>query len=144
MNDNWYALCISIFKNVTPEQAFGYLEGKFKLRRNFNPFITDEDMVRLMILDKNIKTGEDNSNDTIEVVKEKLTEEVGELLQAFESGDWLSIREETFDVMQTLLRVFKLMLKQGYDIRQLNKRHNKKLVNRGWKSMAILEILIKK
>lgn len=100
--------------------------------------------LKLMVLDKNIKTGEDNSNDTIEVIKEKFIEEVEELLRAFESRDWENIGEETFDVIQTLLRVFKLMLKQGYDIRQLNKRHNKKLVNRGWKSMAILEILIKK
>ncbi|GIM29872.1 hypothetical protein CPJCM30710_25380 [Clostridium polyendosporum] len=100
--------------------------------------------MKLMVLDRNIKTGESNDSDTIEAIKEKFKEEVNELLQAFESRDWISIAEESFDVIQTLLRVFKLMLKEGYDIEQLNKRHNKKLVNRGWMAKTILEVLVKK
>lgn len=28
MNENWYALCVAIVKNVLPEQAFVLLEGQ--------------------------------------------------------------------------------------------------------------------
>jgi hypothetical protein len=50
MDENWSALCISILKNIPPEQAFLLLEGNVQKKRKLNPTITDEDiedMIRL-------------------------------------------------------------------------------------------------
>ena len=98
---------------------------------------------KLMILDKNIITGESNQNDSWESISNKLEEEYKELQQAITEGDRHHISEEVFDLIQVAIRALVILSKEKYDISQLNRRHNKKLVNRGWKEKKIINIFIK-
>lgn len=99
--------------------------------------------LKLMILGKNIITGESNQNDSWERVSNKLEEEYKELQEAITEGDRHHISEEAFDVAQVLVRIFVLLGREKYDLLQLNRRHNKKLVNRGWKESKFINIFIK-
>lgn len=94
---------------------------------------------KLMVLGKNIKTNEDNEKDTYEIVSKKLKEEYEELQEAIQEGDRIHIAEEAFDVIQVVIRLLVLLVKDGYRFEELNKRHNKKLVKRGWKSKSIIK-----
>lgn len=96
------------------------------------------------MLDKNVISGEDNKEDTWYKIKEKLKEEADELLEAIEEGDKLHIAEETFDVIQICIRSLVLLGKEKFDLQQLNRRHNKKLVNRGWKHSKIIRVFLNK
>ena len=53
------------------------------------------------------------------------------------------IAEEIFDLLQVSIRAFVLLTKEKFNIEQLNMRHNKKLINRGWKEKKIINIFIK-
>lgn len=99
--------------------------------------------LRLMILDRNIKTSESNDNDSWEKISNKLEEEYHEVQEAIREADKLHVAEEVFDVLQVCIRALVLLTKDGFDIRQLFNRHNKKLVNRGWKEKKIINIFIK-
>ena len=101
--------------------------------------------LKLMILDRNIKTSENNDNDSWEKISNKLEEE--EYLEVREAirerSDKLHIAEELLDVQQVVIRGLILLAKEGFDINKLFSRHNKKLVNRGWKEKKIINIFIK-
>lgn len=99
--------------------------------------------LKLMILDKNIITGESNQNDSWERVSNKLEEEYKELQEAITEGNRRHISEETFDLIQVAIRALVILAKEKYDLTQLNRRHNKKLVNRGWKESKFINIFIK-
>ena len=100
--------------------------------------------LKLMILDRNIKTTETNENDSWEKISNKLEEEYLEVKEALKNGsDKLHIAEEIFDVIQVCIRALVLLSKEGLNISQLFNRHNKKLVNRGWKEKKIINIFIK-
>lgn len=96
-----------------------------------------------MILDKNLKTSESNDNDSWDKISNKLEEEYQEVQEAIrERSDKLHIAEELLDVQQVVIRGLILLVKEGFDLRQLFNRHNKKLVNRGWKEKKIINIFI--
>ena len=100
--------------------------------------------LKLMILDRNIKTSENNDNDSWEEISNKLEEEYHEVQEAIREGsDKLHIAEELLDVQQVVIRGLILLAKEGFDINKLFSRHNKKLVNRGWKEKKIINIFIK-
>lgn len=100
--------------------------------------------LKLMILDRNIKTLENNDNDSWEEISNKLEEEYHEVQEAIREGsDKLQIAEELIDVIQVAIRGLVLLAKEGFDINKLFSRHNKKLVNRGWKEKKIINIFIK-
>lgn len=100
--------------------------------------------LKLMILDRNIKTLENNDNDSWEKISNKLEEEYHEVQEAIrEASDRLQIAEELIDVIQVAIRGLVLLAKEGFDINKLFSRHNKKLVNRGWKEKKIINIFIK-
>lgn len=96
--------------------------------------------LKFMQLGKNLITREDNEQDTWDKVKTKLQEESKELVEAIEEKNILHILEETFDVAQVLIRVFAILKKNNIDIEQANKRHNRKLVKRGWKHLSIIRV----
>ena len=97
-----------------------------------------------MILDKNLKTSESNDNDSWDKISNKLEEEYQEVQEAIREGsDKLQIAEELIDVIQVAIRGLVLLAKEGFDINKLFSRHNKKLVNRGWKEKKIINIFIK-
>lgn len=99
--------------------------------------------LKLMILDRNIKTSENNDNDSWEKISNKLKEEHIEVQEAILEGDRLHIAEELLDTIQVAIRGLILLAKEGFDISKLFSRHNKKLVNRGWKEKKIINIFIK-
>ena len=100
--------------------------------------------LKLMILDRNIKTLENNDNDSWEKISNKLEEEYHEVQEAIRGdSDRLQIAEELIDVIQVAIRGLVLLAKEGFDINKLFSRHNKKLVNRGWKEKKIINIFIK-
>ena len=99
--------------------------------------------LKLMILDRNIKTSENNDSDSWEKISNKLEEEYQEVQEAIREADREHIAEEIFDVLQVSIRAFVLLTKEKFNIEQLNMRHNKKLVNRGWKEKKIINIFIK-
>ena len=99
--------------------------------------------LRLMILDRNIKTSESNYNDSWEKISNKLEEEYLEVQEAIREADRAHIAEEIFDLLQVSIRALVLLTKEKFNIEQLNMRHNKKLVNRGWKEKKIINIFIK-
>lgn len=51
MNENWCALCVSILKNVTPEQAFQYLEEEPR-NIKYNSTLTELDILDMIELKK--------------------------------------------------------------------------------------------
>lgn len=100
--------------------------------------------LKLMILDRNIKTAETNDNDCWEEISNKLEEEYLEVQEAIrERSDKLHIAEELMDIIQVAIRGLILLAKEGFSITQIFSRHNKKLVNRGWKEKKIINIFIK-
>jgi phosphoribosyl-ATP pyrophosphohydrolase len=99
--------------------------------------------LKLMILDRNINTTETNENDSWEEISNKLKEEHIEAQEAILQGDRLHIAEELLDTIQVAIRGLILLAKEGFDISKLFSRHNKKLVNRGWKEKKIINIFIK-
>lgn len=100
--------------------------------------------LKLMILDRNIKTSESNNNDSWEKISNKLEEEYLEVQEAIrEDYDKLHVAEELIDIIQVAIRGLVLLAKEGFDISKLFSRHNKKLVNRGWKEKKIINIFIK-
>lgn len=100
--------------------------------------------LKLMILDRNVKTAESNDNDSWDKISNKLEEEYQEVQEAIrERSDKLHIAEELIDIIQVAIRGLVLLAKEGFDINKLFSRHNKKLVNRGWKEKKIINIFIK-
>ena len=93
-----------------------------------------------MQLGKNLETKEDNEKDTWDKVKSKLEEEYKELIEAIEEKNFLHIAEEVQDLVQVCIRVFVLLRKENLNLEQLNMRHNRKLVKRGWQHVNIIRI----
>lgn len=96
--------------------------------------------LKLMVLKDNKKTHETNQNDTYSKIQAKLKEEYLELDEAITDGDKVHIAEEVFDLIQVCIRILVLLVKEKFDLEQLSKRHNKKLVNRGWTHSKIVKI----
>lgn len=96
--------------------------------------------LKFMQLGENLETGEDNEKDSLDKIKVKLEEETKELIEALEEKDILHILEESFDVVQVIIRIFALLKKNNVDIEQANKRHNRKLVKRMWKHVNIIRV----
>jgi len=93
-----------------------------------------------MQLGKNLETKEDNTEDAWDEVKFKLEEEYKELIEAIEEKNFLHVTEEVFDLCQVCIRVFVLLKKENLNLEQLNMRHNRKLVKRGWQHVNIIRI----
>ena len=96
--------------------------------------------LKFMQLGKNLETNEDNEKDTWDNVKDKLEEEYKELIEAIEEKKFLHIAEEVQDLVQVCIRVFSLLKRANMDMEQLNMRHNRKLVKRGWQHVNIIRI----
>ncbi|MBU3102956.1 MazG nucleotide pyrophosphohydrolase domain-containing protein [Clostridium gasigenes] len=96
--------------------------------------------LKLMILKNNKITGESNEDDSWEKISEKVKEEYLELQEAIKEGDRPHIAEEAFDVQQMIIRIMALLEKENLDLEQLGKRHNRKLVKRGWTHSKIIRI----
>lgn len=100
--------------------------------------------LELMVLDKNINNGENNHNETWEAISIKLEEEYQELQEAIrEPNNKAHLGEEILDVIQVCIRALVLLAKEHCNLEQIFKRHNKKLVKRGWKHEKIIKIFIK-
>ncbi|MDU7948734.1 MAG: MazG nucleotide pyrophosphohydrolase domain-containing protein [Clostridium sp.] len=99
--------------------------------------------LKLMVLDENIETHENNRCDSYEEVSKKLKEEYKELQEAIKEEEDVQIAEEVFDLIQVCIRILVILSKRGFSLMQLNNRHNKKLVNRGWKHKNIINIFYK-
>ena len=100
--------------------------------------------LKLMILDRNIKTLENNDNDSWEKISNKLEEEYLEVQEAIkEDSGKLHVAEELIDIIQVAIRGLVLLAKEGFDINKLFSRNNKKLVNRRRKKKKIINIFIK-
>ena len=99
--------------------------------------------LKLMVLGKNIKTGETNENDTWESVKDKLTEEFLEVTAAIRHEDYLNLGEELMDLIQVAIRGLDLLEEEGMNLEEVFNRHNKKLVNRGWTEKKIINIRVR-
>jgi uncharacterized protein YabN with tetrapyrrole methylase and pyrophosphatase domain len=100
--------------------------------------------LKFMQLGKNLITEEDNEKDSWDKVKAKLEEEYKELIEAIEEKNTVHILEESFDVIQVVIRIFALLKKNNVDIEQANKRHNRKLVKRMWKHVNIIRVFLDK
>ena len=96
--------------------------------------------LKFMQLGKNLETKEDNTEDVWDKVKAKLEEEYKELIEAIEEKNFLHVAEEVFDLCQVCIRVFVLLKKENLNLEQLNMRHNRKLIKRGWKHVNIIRI----
>lgn len=99
--------------------------------------------LKLMILDKNIKTSENNDNDSWKAISEKLEEEYLEVQEAITEANREHIAEEIFDIVQVAIRALVLLSKEKFSIEQLNRKHNRKLISRGWKEKSIINIFVK-
>lgn len=96
--------------------------------------------IKLMVLKNNRTTGESNENDSWEEISKKLKEEYYELQEAILEGDRPHIAEEVLDVQQIVIRALELLNKENFDLEQLVKRHNRKLVKRGWTHSKIIRM----
>lgn len=99
--------------------------------------------MKFMQLGRNMQTKEDNEKDGWDKILSKLNEESEELIEAIEERNLMHIAEEVQDLVQVCIRVFALLKKKNMNLKQLNHRHNKKLVNRGWKHLKIIEVFWK-
>lgn len=68
--------------------------------------------------------------------KNKLNEEVDELVEALHSKNKIAIMEEVLDVIQVCVGIIAKLFKEGMVIEQGIYKHNKKLVNRGCEAGA--------
>lgn len=93
-----------------------------------------------MVLKDNQNSLETNQKDTYLKIQGKLKEEYLELEEAITEQDRVHIAEEVFDLIQVCIRILVLLAKENFDLEQLSKRHNKKLVKRGWTHYKIISI----
>lgn len=96
--------------------------------------------LKFMQLGRNIETREDNEKDGWDKISSKLNEESKELMDAIEERDLMHIAEEVQDLIQVCIRVFVLLKKKKMNLEQLNLRHNRKLVKRGWQHIRIIRV----
>jgi len=96
--------------------------------------------LKFMQLGKKLETSEDNEKDSWELISKKLEEEFKELMEAIQEKDLHHIAQETFDVIQVAIRSLALLKKENLNLEQLNMRHNRKLVKRGWQHVNIIRI----
>lgn len=73
--------------------------------------------------------------------KKKLKEEYKELDEAIGESDLCHIAEEVQDLIQICIRVLVLLAKKNMNLIELNRRHNKKLINRGWEAIKAIGVL---
>lgn len=83
-----------------------------------------------MVLDK---------NDTWKVSKDKIDEESTELIEAIKEGDSQHVAEETLDTIQVCIGILDKLYQNGINIQEEVYKHNKKLVDRGWKHKAVVK-----
>lgn len=98
--------------------------------------------LKLMVLDKNKKLGEDNSKSSFKHIFKKLEEEVDELKCEIDKEDKVRMTEEILDVVQVCIAILFKLFMSGINIETAVQKHNKKLVNRNWKPRAIIKISI--
>lgn len=99
-------------------------------------------ILKLMVLKDNPRLGINNETYTLKQIKDKLKEEYEELIDEIDKEDLIKTAEESLDNIQVNILLLDYLRKRGIDIGQVSKRHNKKLVNRGWREKAILLIRI--
>lgn len=101
-------------------------------------------MPRMMILDKNVEQGQNNSKWSWRDISNKLDEEATELMVALHEQDKAHISEEALDVIQIAIGILDKLEREGVDINQEFLRHEKKLINRHWKPKGEIEIKVYK
>lgn len=101
-------------------------------------------MPKIMILDKNETLGEDNNVWSWKDILKKIDEESTELTLALCKEDKANIAEETLDLIQLCAGVLDKLEREGTDIDQEFLKHEKKLINRKWKSKGIIDIKVQK
>jgi phosphoribosyl-ATP pyrophosphohydrolase len=92
-------------------------------------------MLRMMVLDK---------NDSWETHIEKVEEESKELVEAIKESNHAHMGEEAMDNIQVAIGVLYKLYQEGTDIQQIVRRHEKKLVGRGWNAKAVIKIQVNK
>lgn len=95
---------------------------------------------KFMQLGKNSLTGENNEQDTWELITRDFKEESNELLEAIQEGNLIHIAEETFDVIQICIRSLVLLKKNNVNLEIENKQHNKKLIKRRWNYIRFIRV----
>ncbi|KFX56059.1 hypothetical protein FDC50_06865 [Clostridium botulinum] len=98
-------------------------------------------ILNFMQLGKNIKTNEYNQKDNWDSIRKKLKEEYKELDEAIGESDLCHIAEEVQDLIQICIRVLVLLAKKNMNLIELNRRHNNKLINRGWEAIKAIGVL---
>lgn len=96
---------------------------------------------KFMQLGKNPITGENNEQDTWELITKDFKEESNELLEAIKEGNLIHIAEETFDVIQVCIRSLVLLKKNNVNLEIENKQHNKKLIKRRWNYIRFIRVI---
>lgn len=97
-------------------------------------------MIKFMQLGRNPITGENNEQDTWELITKDFREESNELLEAIQEGNLIHIAEETFDVIQVCIRSLVLLKKNNINLEVENKQHNKKLIKRRWERIRFIRV----
>lgn len=95
---------------------------------------------KFMQLGRNLVTGENNEQDTWELITKDFKEESNELLEAIQEGKLIHIAEETFDVIQVCIRSLVVLKKNNVNIEVENKQHNKKLIKRRWERIRFIRV----
>lgn len=71
--------------------------------------------------------------------REKLLEEAIELDRAIMAEDKVNMAEEAFDTIQVCIGILDKLSQEGINIQQAMLKHEKKLINRGWKIKKVIE-----
>jgi phosphoribosyl-ATP pyrophosphohydrolase len=100
-------------------------------------------MLKMMNLDKNKSLKLDHSIWTWNEILNKAKEEAKELTEAIKDGDKAHIAEEVLDNIQINIGILDKLHQEGINVNQEFLRHEKKLINRGWKSKGVIEIEVK-
>jgi NTP pyrophosphatase (non-canonical NTP hydrolase) len=81
-----------------------------------------------------------DKNDSWGMHKAKAHEECLELIEAINENDELHIAEEALDNIQVSIGILDKLSSEGVDIQTVINKHNKKLINRGWKSKITIKV----
>lgn len=88
-------------------------------------------MIKIPVLQK---------NDSWETHRDKLVEETCELVLAMREKDTMHLLEELFDVAEVLVGIADKLEQEGYNLKQGSLRHEKKLIDRGWKFKGHIKV----
>lgn len=100
--------------------------------------------ITLPVLRKIIGTDITNENDTLESILPKLKEEYEEFIEAVTENHPIEHKiEEYFDLIQTCIRIGKVLEREHIDIEKYSKIHCKKLKDRNWIFDNFIDIFYK-